>query len=96
MNQTPTPSAAEKDGSRFSAFETDLAAWMQDPEFAAAYRAAEEREARLIEGRCPEGNCLVRTDPQNPAYESGWGPVGCPCQDTDTRTVPAGDGGRDA
>lgn len=65
----------------FDAFEADHAEWMKDPEYAAAYRAAEERSARLVESPCSEGVCVVLTDPHDPEYEAGWGPVGCPCQD---------------
>lgn len=58
-----------------------LAEQMKDPEFAAAYAAAQERDARLVESMCSEGNCVVLTDPLDPEYDAGWGPVGCPCQD---------------
>ena len=58
-----------------------IAKAMRDPAYAAAVRAAEERDARLIESTCSEGNCMVLTDPLDPEYEAGWGPVGCPCQD---------------
>lgn len=54
---------------------------MKDPQVAAAFRAAKERQKRLIESECRHGNCVVLTDPIDPHYEAGWGPVGCPCQD---------------
>lgn len=57
-----------------------IAESMKDPEFAVAYAAAQERDKRLVKSTCSEGNCVVFTDPQDPEYESGWGPVDCPCQ----------------
>lgn len=58
-----------------------IAESMKDPEYAAAYRAAEERNARLLERPCSEGNCVELYDPETGESDSGWGPVGCPCQD---------------
>lgn len=65
-----------------------IAESMKDPEYAAAVKAAEEREARLVQSECSERNCVVLTDPQDPEYEAGWGPVGCPCQDDGATSDP--------
>lgn len=58
-----------------------IAESMKDPEYAAAYRAASERMDRLLERPCSEGNCVELYDPETGESDSGWGPVGCPCQD---------------
>jgi hypothetical protein len=58
-----------------------IAESMKDPEYAAAFRAAEERHARLLERPCREGNCVELYDPESGESDGGWGPVGCPCQD---------------
>ena len=58
-----------------------IAESMKDPEYAAAFKAAEERHARLLERPCREGNCVEFYDPKTGESESGWGPVGCPCQE---------------
>ena len=50
-------------------------------EYAAAAKAAEERVARLCERPCSEGACTEFYDPDTGDTVSGWGPVGCPCQD---------------
>lgn len=63
--------------------EAHIAESMKDPEYAAAYRAAEEREARLRKRPCSEGNCVELFDPETGESDGGWGPVGCPCQDGD-------------
>lgn len=58
-----------------------IAESMKDPEYAALYRAAEARHARMCERPCSEGNCVELYDPETGESDSGWGPVGCPCQD---------------
>lgn len=67
-----------------------IAESMKDPEYATLARAADERQARLVESLCSEGNCVVLTDPDDPEYEGGWGPVDCPCQDDHTTPLPSG------
>lgn len=52
----------------------------KDLEIVAAYRAAEEREARLLERPCSEGHCVELYNPETGEGDGGWGPVGCPCQ----------------
>lgn len=61
--------------------EAEIAESMKDPEYAAAANASAERNARLLERPCSEGNCVELYDPLTGESDSGWGPVGCPCQD---------------
>ena len=65
-----------------------IAESMKDPEYAAAYKAASERDARLLERPCREGNCVELYDPETGESDSGWGPVGCPCQNDDPSNPP--------
>lgn len=68
----------------YDELDADIAESMKDPEYAAAYRAAEERHKRLVERPCREGNCVELYDPlTGQSDESGWGPVDCPCRDDD-------------
>lgn len=60
-----------------------IAESMKDPEYAAAFRAAQKRHERLIERPCREGNCVELYDPETRETHGGWGPVGCPCQDVE-------------
>jgi hypothetical protein len=77
MTQSP-----ENDAPKFlDELDAHIAESMKDPEYAAAFRAAEERQARLLERPCREGNCVELYDPETGESDSGWGPVGCPCQD---------------
>lgn len=93
---TDPPHTAESDaGPFFDTFDADLAESMKDPEFAAAYKAAKERHARLLERPCREGNCVELYDPETGESDAGWGPVGCPCQDDDTNVTSSGKGSSD-
>lgn len=52
-----------------------------------AMEAARKRGERLIAQPCSEGNCVELIDPETGENTGGWGPVGCPCQDTDARVT---------
>lgn len=73
---------AENDAAKFlDELDAHIAESMKDPEYAAAHKAARERVDRLLERPCREGNCVELYDPETGESDSGWGPVGCPCQD---------------
>lgn len=65
-----------------------IAESMKDPEYAAAFKDAEDRHARLLERPCSEGNCVELYDPMTGESDSGWGLVGCPCQDAALTPAP--------
>jgi hypothetical protein len=58
------------------------------PRFQWHYWRAKRRESRLIQQPCSEGNCVELIDPKTGENTGGWGPVECPCQDTETRPLP--------
>ena len=63
----------------------ELDAWhdeqMKDPEYAKAYAEVSARMDRSIKRLCSEGCCTEFYDPETDRVVSGWGPVGCACQD---------------
>ena len=81
MNQSD-----ETDGMTWA--ERTRARLMSTPEGRAALAEAEEREKRLIQQLCREGNCVELIDPLTSENMGGWGPVGCPCQNDDLSCPP--------
>lgn len=57
----------------------EIAAWMDDPVYAKAYREAEERLARSIPVPCYWRHCVDDFDPVERRIIGGFGAAGCPC-----------------
>lgn len=52
---------------------------MKNPEYAKAYREAEERLARSVMVPCHFGYCVHEVDPLTNRIGGGFGPMACPC-----------------
>ena len=72
----------------YDRLQADLGMDMRDPLTFRAHYEVQELQQYIEERPCSEGHCVELIDTRTGENTGGWGPVGCPCQDEDSRPIP--------